>query len=68
MRVTCEFTDLEGTILEGEIISGRSVDPVTGFVDLDDVFTLKTDEGESFKVNGWVAYIRVCENGVGGCE
>jgi hypothetical protein len=67
MRIVCEFSDLNGTVLEGDVVAGQPIDDAGSF-DLDSVFTLKTDEGEFFKVNGWLALVRVCEDGVGGCE
>lgn len=67
MRVVCEFSDLNGTVLEGEVVAGQSSGEA-GTFDLDGVFTLKTDEGEFFKVNGWLAMIEVCPETVGGPE
>ncbi len=60
MRVICELGDVSATYLTGLVVAGRTVDETTGAVDLEDFFTLKTDDGELLEICGWLANTTVC--------
>lgn len=59
MRVLC--SGMEGTDIEGEVISGEFYDPDTGRYELEETITVRCDDGEVFHVHGWMADVTVLE-------
>ena len=59
MRVLCE--GLDGSNVEGEVISGDFIDVSTGLVDLDGTFTVRCDDGVCFAIHGWLVDVEVLE-------
>lgn len=52
MRVLC--SGLYGSDVEGEVIGGEFYDPDTGHCDLEETFTVRSDDGEAFWYTaGW---------------
>ena len=57
MRVL--LSGLDGSDFEGEVISGEFYDPDTGRCDLEDIFTVRRDDGMIFEVHGWMVDVTV---------
>ena len=56
------IAELYAESLEGVVIDGTPLDEFSGNFDLDCEFTLRCDDGASFKVPGWAVYITVRES------
>ena len=62
MRVLVD--DLEG-VIEGEVIDGTLLDIVSGFFDLDGIFTFRADDGVCFQIHGWMIEVEVLNESFG---
>ena len=61
MRVLCEW---RAELIEGEIVAGNWCDPERTVFDFDGTFTVRCDDGEVFRVNGWMGSIEVLDGSV----
>jgi hypothetical protein len=51
MRVICTGCGFD---VEGGVVGGEDLDPITGICDLDSTFTVRWDDGALFHVHGWM--------------
>lgn len=63
MRVLCSAPD--GSYVEGLVIGGEGLDVEKGSFDLDATFKVRCDDGEVFKVNGWLVDVEVVDSAIG---
>ncbi len=56
MRVLVEMLE---DVIEGDVIEGELLDGVGGEFDLDAEFTVRCDDGQCFRIHGWMVDIEV---------
>lgn len=56
MRVSVDGFD---TLIEGEVIDGQLLDGRSGGFDLDSAFTVRCDDGVSFRIHGWMVQVEI---------
>lgn len=59
MRVLC--STLDGSKLEGEVIGGDSCDEVSGEINLEEIFNVRTDQDAICSVHGWLVDVVVLD-------
>jgi len=57
MRVIC--STINGNDVEGEVIDGKCFDVRKESYDLNEMFTLRRDNGEVLEVHGWLVDVTV---------
>ena len=56
MQVLVELLE---EVIEGDVIDGELLDGVGGEFDLDAEFTVRCDDGQCFRIQGWMVDIEI---------
>ena len=59
MRVIC--STINGNDVEGEVIDGKFFNVEKNSYDLNEMFTLRRDDGEVLEVHGWLVDVTVLD-------